>query len=113
MSARRRHDPSRPAPAPVFAALGDERRLSLLARLRDRSPQSIAELTAGTDVTRQAITRHLRVLESAGLVRSSRSGRRSLFDFEPAPIRGLQGYLERVSAHWDQSLARLKAFVEQ
>ena len=72
--------------ASVFAALGDETRLSVLARLCDGEPQSIARLTAGTELTRQAVTKHLRVLEGVGVVRSVRSGRESLFALEPAPM---------------------------
>lgn len=99
--------------APVFAALGDETRLTLLAKLSARSPQSITELTDGLRLTRQAISKHLHVLEDAGLVRSARAGRESLYEFRPAPIENLKSYLEDVSAEWDDALARLKAFVEE
>ena len=70
----------------MFAALGDETRLSVLARLSDGEPQSISRLTAGTSLTRQAVTKHLRVLEGAGVVRSVRAGRESLFELEPKPL---------------------------
>src|SRR6185295_19145011 len=69
--------------AAVFAALGDETRLSLLARLTNREPHSIARLTEGTRLTRQAVTKHLRVLQAAGVVRCVRVGRESRFEFEP------------------------------
>ena len=100
------------AHAPVFAALGDETRLSLVAKLCDGSPQSISQLTEGSTLTRQAITKHLRVLESAGIVRSVRVGRESLFEFEPKPMDEIKAYLDRVSAQWDDALERLKSFVE-
>jgi DNA-binding transcriptional ArsR family regulator len=99
--------------AAVFAALGDETRLSLVAALAGGHPRSIAQLTGGAKITRQAISKHLRVLQSAGIVRSARCGRESRFELDPAPMRELQEYLGRVSAQWDQALARLKALVEQ
>lgn len=99
--------------AAAFAALGDETRLLLVAALTGGHARSIAQLAAGSRITRQAITKHLRVLESAGIVRSARLGRESRFELEPAPMRELQEYLARVSAQWDQALARLKALVEQ
>ena len=98
--------------APVFAALGDETRLALLARLWRGERLSITQLSAGESVTRQAITKHLRVLEAARIVRCSRRGRESLFELDPRPIEELRRYLERVSAEWDDALLRLKAFVE-
>jgi DNA-binding transcriptional ArsR family regulator len=98
--------------AALFAALGDETRLSLIAALAAAEPRSIAHLTGGSRMSRQAITKHLRVLEGAGVVRSMRTGRESLFEFEPAPVNELQQYLSRLSEQWDQSLARLKLLVE-
>ena len=98
--------------ASVFAALGDETRLSLIAKLSNGSPQSISRLAEGSTLTRQAITKHLRVLEDARVVHSVRVGRESLFEFRPEPLRDLQSYLERVSDQWDDALARLKSFVE-
>ena len=100
------------AHAPVFAALGDDTRLSLMAKLADGRPRSISQLTAGSRLTRQAITKHLRVLESVGMVRCSRTGRESRFEFNPQPIEGMKQYLDLVSEQWDQALSRLKSFVE-
>jgi len=99
-------------PAPVFAALGDETRLALVARLSGGEPRSISQLTRGSRLTRQAITKHLRVLESAELVRSVRAGRESRFELNPEPIKEIKRYLDRVSELWDRKLARLKSFVE-
>jgi DNA-binding transcriptional ArsR family regulator len=96
----------------MFAALGDETRLFLVATLAGGEQRSIAQLTGGTRLTRQAITKHLRVLEHAGVVRCIRSGRERRYGFEPAPVRELEEYLRRVSEQWDQVLARFKAFVE-
>jgi DNA-binding transcriptional ArsR family regulator len=97
--------------APLFAALGDRTRLSLLGKL-GAGPRSISQLTHGSHLTRQAITKHLRVLERARIVRSIRSGRHSLFQLDPEPVHQLRDYLDRVSADWDHALARLKSFVE-
>ena len=99
--------------APVFAALGDETRLLLVVKLSDGRPHSISQLTRGSRLTRQAITKHLRVLENAGVVRAARAGRESLFEFDPQPIAGLKEYFDFVSEQWDQALARLKSFVER
>ena len=99
--------------ASVFAALGDETRLGLLAKLTTGEPQSISRLTAGTRLTRQAVTKHLRVLEGAGVVRANRVGRESRFALDPRPIVDAQTYLEHVSQQWDNALARLKALVEE
>ena len=101
-----------PGPARVFAALGDETRLMLVAKLCVGEPRSISQLTEGSRLTRQAITKHLRVLESARIVRSVHAGRESLFAFNPQPLQELKQYLGFVSEQWDQALARLKAFVE-
>jgi DNA-binding transcriptional ArsR family regulator len=99
--------------ASVFAALGDETRLGLLAKLTRGEPQSIARLTSGTRLTRQAVTKHLRVLEGAGVVRSARVGRESRFVLDPKPIDDVRTYLDDVSRQWDNALARLKALVEE
>ena len=102
----------RHARAPIFAALGDETRLALVAKLCRRQPYSISQLTHGSKLTRQAITKHLRVLERAGIVHSARTGRESRFEFDPEPIEGIRQYLDFVSEQWDQALSRLKSFVE-
>jgi DNA-binding transcriptional ArsR family regulator len=102
----------RQSQAPVFAALGDETRLRLVARLCKGQPHSISQLTEGSKLTRQAITKHLRVLEGAGIVHGARAGRESRFEFNPKPIDEIKEYLDFVSQQWDQALARLKSFVE-
>jgi DNA-binding transcriptional ArsR family regulator len=99
--------------AAVFAALGDETRLLLLSRLCDGQRHSIRRLTQGTRLTRQAVTKHLRVLESVNIVHASREGRESLFTFDPRPVMQMQQYLALVSQQWDEALGRLKALVEQ
>src|SRR5579859_2078476 len=114
MSPRNRHrrEPKRRASAPMFAALGDPTRLALVAKLCRGRPYSISQLTAGSRLTRQAVTKHLRVLEGVGIVHSFRAGRESIYKFDPQPIEELKQYLELVSKQWDDALDRLKAFVE-
>lgn len=98
--------------APLFAALGDETRLRLLSRLSSGGPGSIAHLSADAPVSRQAITKHLRVLSQAGLVRSTRRGRERVWDLEPKRLADAHRYLDRISRQWDDALDRLKRFVE-
>ena len=98
--------------APVFAALGDENRLRLLARLGVAGPMSISRLAAGSGITRQGITKHLRVLAGAGLVRGSRRGKESVWRVDLTRLEEARRSLELISQQWDQSLARLKLLVE-
>jgi DNA-binding transcriptional ArsR family regulator len=101
------------ARARVFAALGDKTRLELVARLCSGETASISQLADDSKLTRQAITKHLGVLERAGIVRSSQAGRERLFRFDPEPLENLQDYLQSVSRQWDQTLSRLKLHVER
>jgi DNA-binding transcriptional ArsR family regulator len=98
--------------ASIFAALGDETRLAVLGRLSTGTPQSISRLTDGTRLSRQAVTKHLHVLETVGVVRSIRAGRENLFALEPKPLDEARKYLDEVSRQWDDALGRLKSFVE-
>jgi DNA-binding transcriptional ArsR family regulator len=99
--------------APVFAALGDETRLALVARLCAGGPQSVARLTAGAEVTRQAISKHLAVLEEAGLARPVRRGRESIWELDTRRLEEARRYLDQISRGWDDALGRLKALVEE
>lgn len=96
--------------ASVFAALGDPVRLKLLARIGDGG--SITRLAAGLPITRQAVTRHLRVLERAKLIEARRCGREMRFVARPARLRQAKGWLDDVARQWDGSLGRLKIHVE-
>ena len=98
--------------APMFAALGDENRLRIVSRLCHDGPLSITSLTAGTDVTRQAITKHLRVMHDAGLVHVTRLGRETVWELEPRRVEQARRHLEQISSDWDRALERLKRFVE-
>jgi DNA-binding transcriptional ArsR family regulator len=99
--------------APIFAALGDKTRLDLVARLSSGGPLSIARLTVGADITRQAITKHLTILAEAGLVRDIRVGRERLWEVETRRLEEARRCLEHISNQWDDALARLKLAVER
>jgi DNA-binding transcriptional ArsR family regulator len=98
--------------APIFAALGDATRVRLVARLSADGPLSISRLSEGSGVTRQAVTKHLRAMGDAGLVRANRHGRERIFELEPRRIEKARRYLDMISADWDAAIGRLKAFVE-
>jgi DNA-binding transcriptional ArsR family regulator len=99
--------------AHLFAALGDRMRLWLVSRLCDGGPMSITSLTVGSRVTRQAITKHLRALKDAGLVRSRRRGRESIWQLEQQRLREARHYLDAISLQWDEALDRLRRLVEE
>jgi DNA-binding transcriptional ArsR family regulator len=101
------------AAAPLFAALGDESRLRLLARLSSEGPLSIARLADGAAITRQAITKHLDALADAGLVKGARVGRERVWELEPKRLDVAKKHLDQISAAWDRALYRLKALVEE
>jgi DNA-binding transcriptional ArsR family regulator len=96
----------------VFAALGDRTRLALLRRLSDGRARSLSALSRDTDLTRQAVAKHLKVLEHAGLVSSERIGRESRFAYHPGPVAEARAWLDAVSSQWDEALVRLRALVE-
>ncbi|HEX4385437.1 MAG TPA: metalloregulator ArsR/SmtB family transcription factor [Myxococcales bacterium] len=98
--------------APIFAALGDETRLRLVTHLSNGEPMSITRLTDTAKVTRQAITKHLHVLEGAGLVRGVRQGREQLWELAPDKLEEARRCLELISEQWDRALERLRKFVE-
>ena len=103
---------SRPSPGALFAALGDETRLLLVDRLCERGPLSLSQLTAGTGITRQAVTKHLQVLADAGLVSAVRRGREHVWALDPERFAEARSRLDQVSQQWDAALLRLKTFVE-
>jgi DNA-binding transcriptional ArsR family regulator len=102
----------RPELADVFFALGDATRLRLVAILCAGGAFSITQLTAASDITRQAVTKHLQVLAAAGLVRDLRVGRERLWQLDPAQIEEARRSLDTIARQWDQALGKLKAFAE-
>lgn len=99
--------------APVFAALGDPRRMVLISRLSRDGPLSITHLTKATTITRQAVTKHLRVLEAAGLARSEKSGRETVWALDQRPLAKAREHLDLIARQWDEAIDRLRAFVEE
>jgi DNA-binding transcriptional ArsR family regulator len=97
----------------VFAALGDETRLYIVARLCEEGPLPIMRLGAGAAVSRQAITKHLQALEQAGLAHSSRNGRERIWELRTRRLSEVQHYLDQISQQWDAVLGRLRDFVEK
>jgi DNA-binding transcriptional ArsR family regulator len=97
----------------LFSALGDGTRLSLVQRLGRGRALSATALSNGAEVSRQAIVKHLRVLEGAGLVTHERRGREVLYALEPRRLRGARVFLDNVSARWDRALERLRQNVEE
>lgn len=100
------------ASAPVFAALGDPQRMVLVSRLSQKGPLSLSDLTEGSAITRQAVTKHLRVLEAAGLARSQRSGRETRWQLDRRPLATARDHLDMIARQWDEAIERLKRFVE-
>ena len=98
--------------APLFAALGDQTRLNIVARLCATGPQSIVRLTDGTKVSRQAITKHLLALADAGLVRSTRDGRERIWQLQTKRLSDVRTYLDQISIQWNGAIDRLRALVE-
>lgn len=94
-------------------ALADPVRRSLLEHLRERGPASLGELTEGRPITRQAVTKHLDVLDLAGLITVTRSGRRRLHEVDPAPLRLLAEFLAPYAEAWDERLTRLTTHLEE
>ncbi len=99
--------------APIFAALGDETRLRLIAVLCTGGAVSITQLTSGTEITRQAVTKHLHVLADAGLVRDMKVGRERLWEFEPTQLEEARRSLDLIARQWDHALEKLKKAVER
>jgi DNA-binding transcriptional ArsR family regulator len=101
------------AAIPVFAALGDEQRLALVRRLCASGPSSVTRLSEGAGITRQGVSKHLRVLAEAGLVSSIRRGRESIWTLAPQRMLAAQLALDEISSEWDAALVRLREFVEK
>ena len=105
---------SRPAAvaAPLFDALGDPNRLRIVTRLCDGGPSSTSQVTQVVEVSRQAATKHLLLLEAVGLVSSQRHGRERIWRIEPAPLADARDFLSDLSRRWDRAIDRLRAYVE-
>jgi DNA-binding transcriptional ArsR family regulator len=98
--------------ATVFGALGDPHRLEIVITLCDTGPRSTLQLAQSITLSRQATTKHLELLQTAGLVSSAKHGRERIWTVEPTPLTAAGDYLSALSARWDRALGRLKALVE-
>lgn len=98
--------------APVFAALGDETRLQIVEKLSSGRAMSISQLTSGSELTRQAITKHLRVLADSGLVSDTKVGRERLWQCELSRLEEVRRSLDHITRQWDHALLKLKMAVE-
>ena len=98
---------------PLFAALGDETRLRLIVVLCAGGAVSIAQLTSGMEITRQAVTKHLHVLADAGLVHDLKVGRERLWEFKPTRLDEARRSLDAITRQWDHALNKLKMAVER
>ncbi len=101
------------AAAPLFAALGDPTRLELVARLSREGPQSISALTEDSTISRQAVTKHLEILEEAGLAASHREGRERIFALRPQRLAVAHRYLDQIGRQWDAAIDRLQTHLEK
>jgi DNA-binding transcriptional ArsR family regulator len=101
------------AAVPLFSALGDETRLRLVLRLAKDGGGSTADLCAAVEVTRQAVSKHLEILEDAKLVRSRRQGRERQWELAPERLQDAHDALDAIGARWDAALRRLQHFVER
>jgi DNA-binding transcriptional ArsR family regulator len=100
------------ANAPLFDALGDPNRLRIISRLCDGGPSSTTDVTEVVSVSRQAVTKHLLLLESVGLVSSERHGRERIWRVQPEPLTDASDYLTGLSQRWDRAIERLRIYVE-
>ncbi|BBU23640.1 ArsR/SmtB family transcription factor [Mycobacterium xenopi] len=99
--------------APLFGALGDPNRLRIVVRLCEAGPSSTTQVTQALPVTRQAASKHLQLLEQAGLVSSRRRGRERIWAVRTEPLTQASDYLTQLSRRWDAAIDRLRAYVEQ
>ncbi|WP_068176122.1 metalloregulator ArsR/SmtB family transcription factor [Mycobacterium sp. UM_CSW] len=99
--------------APLFDALGDANRLRIVVRLCDVGPCSTSQVTQAIPVTRQAASKHLALLESAGVVTSARRGRERVWTVRTEPLAQASDYLDQLSRRWDAAVERLRAYVEE
>jgi len=96
----------------VFQAVSDATRRDILDRLRTEGPLSLTDVAAPLTMTRQAVAKHLDVLQSAGLVTRRQRGRERIHEVRDEPLRSLSDWLAPWEAEWDARLARLKDHVD-
>lgn len=109
----RRSDRSVASAALLFAALGDPTRLALVRQLADDGPASISVLAEQQAITRQGVTKHLHVLEEAGVIAGSRQGREQVWTLNPARLAAGRRHIEIIAAGWVEALDRLALLLEE
>jgi DNA-binding transcriptional ArsR family regulator len=97
----------------VFAALADPTRREVLSLVAGGRARTATELAAALPVTRQAVSKHLAVLEEARLVDAQRAGRSTLFHATPAPLSDAIAWMAEVGGQWDERLERLRAATQR
>jgi DNA-binding transcriptional ArsR family regulator len=97
----------------IFSALSDGTRRDVLRSLSHDGPSTSTELAARLPVSRQAVAKHLELLEEAGLVRASAEGRARRFSVTPGPLADAMGWMVDVGAGWDERLEALRRHVER
>ena len=100
-------------PDAVFQALSDPTRREVMRRLSQDGPTTLGELASGLPITRQAVSKHLLVLEEAGLVHVSDDTRRRRYRLTPRPLTDAMGWMVDVGAEWDERLDSLRRHVER
>ena len=103
----------KPELAQLFAALGEPTRIGVVDRLRDGSEQSITSIATELPISRQALTKHLKVLEAAGIASSRRLGRETVYRIDPVGLVAAERWIADVSDQWDGAIDRLKKHVER
>ncbi len=98
--------------APIFAALADPTRRSLLVNLAEHSPRTATQLAEDYPITRQGVLKHLHILAVAGLVAVEQQGREKRYTLTPEPLGELEGWIKDLGTRWDTRLSRLKMFIE-
>jgi len=96
----------------IFTAVADPTRRGMLARMRTEGPLSIKQLAATLPISRQAVTKHLGVLQAVGLVRVQKAGRERLHSLNSSPLREVEDWLEPYARVWDEHLSRLQLHLE-
>ncbi|QBY00433.1 ArsR family transcriptional regulator [Rhodophyticola sp. CCM32] len=105
-------DLQQPGLATTFASLGDPRRLALIARLQQEDSLSVSSLCEGMNVSRQAVSKHLKTLTEAQLVSAVKSGRETRYSLELPRVNEANEFLVQIGTKWDRALERLKTHVE-
>ena len=98
--------------AEIFSVLGDRTRLRLVTSLMEGQIRSISDLSSDFEVSRQAVTKHLKLLQSVGVLIDEKAGRETRYRLNVEPLIETREMIESIENQWAQNLGRLKSFVE-